>query len=844
MKAIKKGIFFIIAVSCLAGCSRKNDTFLNRNWHAITAEYNTLYNGHLALEQGRQELNSSYFDNFWKLLPVERMEVSEEVFVDEEERNSSFQIAEEKAIKAIQKHSMLIDGREKNPQIDEAYLLLGKARYFDQRFVPALEAFNFVLHKYPLSNTINQARIWREKTHIRMEFEEVAIENLKSILEQESLEDQDRADAAAILAQAYINLSHKDSAVAPITQAAAYTKSNEEKGRYLFIKGQLYNLLEKRDSASMAFEEVIDMNRKIPRAYLINAQLSKNRNLLASQEGGQSVLEQLEELREDRENRDFLDRIYFEIAEYHNQSDSLKLAVEFYNRSLRQPSNDRYLQSLNYQNLGNIHFEQDNFPVAGAYYDSTLTQLNENSRDFRSVKRRRDNLEDVIYYEAVAQTNDSILRLTALPEEEQLAFFTTYTQELKEKATLAEEEETSTAPGMGNFSRNAAMPPGVPNPANSFYFYNPSTVAYGREEFLRTWGERSLGDNWRNRELSRGQWEEEEMPADQDVAFESNPLFDPYTYLETLPTDPRELDSIKRDRNFANYQLGLLYFDKFAEPGLAIERLETLLDSDPEERLILPAKYHLYKVYQETGAAARALSVKNDILHQYPDSRYAAIIENPGEVIEAQNLPEDQYKALYSQYREQEFQEVITESDNLAQQYMGEPIVPKFRLLQAMAVGRLHGFEAYKEALNAVALDFPQSEEGKKAERMLSESLQGMEDTNFKAEGPESSFKIIFAFQRLEEEKAEAFRDRLEETISDLDFRGVEVSRDVYSPEEIFVVVHGFSTSGRAEYFMEQVSNQKELLIPEKYFYISTPNYRIVQIHKNIETYLATNPPN
>jgi hypothetical protein len=37
---------------------------------------------------------------------------------------------------------MNIDGRERNFQIDEAYLLLGKTRYYDQRFIPALDAFN------------------------------------------------------------------------------------------------------------------------------------------------------------------------------------------------------------------------------------------------------------------------------------------------------------------------------------------------------------------------------------------------------------------------------------------------------------------------------------------------------------------------------------------------------------------------------------------------------------------------------------------------------------------------------------------------------------------------------
>jgi hypothetical protein len=59
-------------------------------------------------------------------------------------------LAETKATKAIQKHSMNIDGRERN-QIDEAYLLLGKARYYDQRFIPALDAFNYILYKYPVA---------------------------------------------------------------------------------------------------------------------------------------------------------------------------------------------------------------------------------------------------------------------------------------------------------------------------------------------------------------------------------------------------------------------------------------------------------------------------------------------------------------------------------------------------------------------------------------------------------------------------------------------------------------------------------------------------------------------
>ena len=146
----------------VTGCSRKKDSFINRNFHALGTKYNILYNGYIALEQGRETVDNASTDNFWELLPVERMQLEEDVFMPGQSRNQDFERAEEKAIKAVQKHGMNIKGKEYNPQIDEAYLLLGEARYFDQRFIPALEAFNYILYKYPASDKINTAKVWRE----------------------------------------------------------------------------------------------------------------------------------------------------------------------------------------------------------------------------------------------------------------------------------------------------------------------------------------------------------------------------------------------------------------------------------------------------------------------------------------------------------------------------------------------------------------------------------------------------------------------------------------------------------------------------------------------------------
>jgi len=143
-----------------------------------------LFNGKEALSIGEAILYQNNQDNFLEVLPVEPILLSGE---DQESRASipSFAVAEEKAVKAIQKHSMKIAGQQRNRQIQDAYLLLGKARYFDRRFLPALEAFNFLLEAYfGNENVYYEGKLWREKTNLRLGNAALAIDNLKPIAQR------------------------------------------------------------------------------------------------------------------------------------------------------------------------------------------------------------------------------------------------------------------------------------------------------------------------------------------------------------------------------------------------------------------------------------------------------------------------------------------------------------------------------------------------------------------------------------------------------------------------------------------------------------------------------------
>ena len=831
---------FLLLSAAIFSCSRKKDSFINRKYHAVTAQYNTLYNGQLAFEQGREEINQNYADNYWDILPVERLDVDDMILLPDSIRNQNFGRAEEKAVKAIQKHSMQVKGKERNPQMDEAYLLLGKARYFDQRFIPALDAFNYILYRYPASDNITHAKIWREKTNIRIGNEKLAIKNLKKILDSDRLNDKDLADASSSLAQAYINLKHFDSAVNPLSAAAKFTSIDAEKGRYYYILGQLHNKLGAPEKANMAFDKVIDLHRKVPRIYYVNAYIQEARNYNRNSGSDQYLLELLTELEKDRENRPYLDKIYFQLGEYYKSLDSIDLAQKYYNKSLRSPSSDIYLKSINYEILADISFDQANYQEAGSYYDSTLTNMSPDLLEYRIIKKKRTNLDDVIKYEKIAEETDSILKLAGLSEEELLAYFTEYTDGLREKALKDLEEGelpvyTASIGPQNNFP-SAGLPPA--GEGNAFYFYNPLRVSRGAQEFLRVWGTRELEDNWRWGSMALNQSSINARETLVDINLDNDPFYDPMTYIGQVPAGRSVLDSLATQRNLAYFQLGVIYNEKYREYDLAANRLEFLLDNDPEERLVLPAKYNLYNIYGAQGNLQAEEMIKNDILQNYSDSRYAAFIRNPESIQRDENSPEILYTSLYRKYEDQDYQAVIDGTNEYVSKFTGDPTVPKFELLKAKAVARLMGLEAYEKALNHVAVTYPQTSEGQSAQSLINTAIPELKSLELTADSLQTNFKLVYPVAKDAAQEIDNLKTTIEKALSELNYDNLKISVDIYDVDQSFVVVHGLSDKSRALGFEELLRKNKKYKIDREAFAMSAENYRIVQIKKTLRSFL------
>lgn len=872
MKAkIFKHTFSIIFILFLIACSTKKDTFLARNSHALSARDNILYNGQIGLDKGIESIKSDSQDNFWKQLPIERMQIKEDNGPGEKTKNTNFELAEAKATKAIQKHSMNIDGQEKNYQIDEAYLLLGKARYYDQRFFPALDAFNYILYKYSSSSNIYQAKIWREKTNMRLGNDAQVIKNISKLLKEKKLKKQVIADANALLAESFLNLEEKDSAITKLKIAENFTKLNPERARYRFILGQMYQELGKKDSANYWYESVINMNRKAERAFVIQA-YAKKAQLFDYENGDKDAfVKTYNKLIDDRENRPFKDILFYEMGVFYDKQNNQELAFDFYNASLKSKSTDPYLIASDYRNLGNMYFKNTDYATAAKYYDSTLVKLDIKTREYIRIKKVRKDLDEVIEFELIAKRNDSILNVVAMSESNRILYFEDYIAKLKKseeaKKILEEGQKdklanidrnnltTSDDPAaitkkLGSLPKKPSFAPPNSNEisgkdaSNVFYFYNPSTVAFGKIEFKKKYGNRALNGNWRatanktDAGIDASITDNNAAPDDNATEVVVEEKYTPMYYINQLPTGKEKLDNIAKERNFTYYQLGIIYKEKFKEYELASKKLEQLLLNNPEEKLVLPTMYNLYKIYQITDSD-KAIAMKNRISSQYPNSRYAQIINNVNpSAVSSIETPEDVYGQWFKLYQEEKFTEVLAKMDDLIIQFTGDEIVPKFDLLKANTIGKLRGLEAYKNAMQFVTDNYPLSEEGKNAQEILTTQIPLLEKMNFTITDTKN-WKILYKVGKSDDKNTKVLTDKITKFNTNENYQKLTYSFDIYTEKENFIVITGMKSEAYAKSVAAILKDDKKYKIAEPAIVISNENYTVVQIKKNLAEYLA-----
>lgn len=812
--------------------------------NALGTKFNVLYNGNLAFEKGLKDIEENYNDNFYERIPIEPLLIKEETLrpsfnLNAPKKYKYFETAEEKAVKAVQKHSINIRGVEHNTQIDDAYLLLGKTRYYTQRFIPALDAFNHTIKENSKANLIFETRIWQGKTQVRLQNEIFAIDGLNKMVRFNDLPETIVEEAHTAIAMAFNQIDSTEQVIKHLKLATEIAKNPVQNARNLFVLGQIYREQNHLDSSNTTFNTLMNF-KKAPYKFKIQAQIEIAKNHQASDTANADILmATLQKLVDNYDNIPYLGAIYYQMGVVETKDNNLDKATDFFNLSLKAKNTNAYQKLLDYEQLGSINLINKKYVTSGIYYDSVINIAeNKTARKIRQIIRKRKKLDDVIYYDAIANVNDSILRVSALDSTAQTALFNSHIDYLKQREKDSITQEKLKLDQLALDQQNAIK--STISSGGSFYFYNEQLVGFGKQEFFKTWGNRKLSDNWRYSDQSDISIVSVKTEKKDTVAIATKNLkYNLAYYLDRLPKSKKQIDSITKQRNDAYFQLGLIYKEQFRDYALASEKLETLLTFDPNENLIVPVHYHLYKTYSQTDSV-KANGEKAFLTENYPESRFTQIINNPDSALsfKDENAPETKYKQLYNLYKS----DSLITADSLItialKTYQDLPIIPKLKLLQAYTIVKLDGLKKFDSIAKEIALEYPNTVEGKKAKsarEIIKKNLA--EADNFTTPKDKTWYLALQIPKTADMSKLE---EKLRTIIYEEEFTQLSMAQKSYDRTTKLFLIKGFSGDYSSDDFINYLHKKYKNILPKEFFVISQPNYNKVQQHKNLNTYLQT----
>ena len=805
-------IVIVFLISIFFGCSTQKNKTLNKSYHSVVSTYNILFNGNEYLNKGLENFNSSYKENYWDILPIEPIESTDKIITVDGLENQDFLKAEEKAAKAIQKHSMFINEIQYNSKISEAYFLLGKARYFDQRYLPAIDAFNQIYKLNKEDDFWAKGIIWKSKSHIRLNQESVAVDLINELLEEEDLDSEIVSNANGVLAMAFLNSEENDKAVKPLKNAIKTTKQKSRQARYLYVLGQLYESKKRVDSAKINFTKVVNFKRRIPRDLYVNAKTKKlqfSKNIDLKKEFLKMI--------ENEENKPYLDKIYYSYSQALLNSDSLQLAKKYLKSSVRENSTDKDLKSKVYINLFELNFNTSEYLLAGKYLDSALNVIDKKSREFWTLDRQKKGIEKVVNIEANLLLWDSLLKISNYDKEK----LNKVLNDVLDSRTLT------------NTGTRELQPPTTKNSSQTFiktnfYFYNPQIVSLGKQSFITLWGNRNRDTYWRSIQSTSAKSEGKNIKNPKMEILEKS--VDYTEIYKEIPFTKFEKDSILKLIELSKLELAESYIVKYGNHKLGQSILKNFFESNSRSNLLVNAKYLLYKSYKIQNDR-KYIDIKEDILMNDSLSRFAKILSKDPKFILDQKTSIVLLDSLKILFKNQKFEEVINSAKESIGFVENEDILIDLEILLANSLGRLEGVNKYNEVLKEISKKYPTSAKSKQLIKISNKINRKWKEPNKLTKSDD--FKIVFVLSKMDFSDNQIKESlRLIEKTIDVKKR---VSYDVYDYDRALIVIHDYTNRDDAENDIFKIKQELEGFQLKNNFVSLSSQYKNMLIYKTLE---------
>jgi len=322
-----------------------------------------------------------------------------------------------------------------------------------------------------------------------------------------------------------------------------------------------------------------------------------------------SRIDRLRKLMKNDNNKDFIDQIYYQIAELYFVSKDVDNAMKNYKLSVRHSKKNQNQKGLSYLRLADIYFKNKaDYISAKKYYDSTLFSLSPNYPGYQVIQKKSNNLQLLADRYGIISREDTLQMLAQLDEKTRTAKIDAMVnrQILQQKTEDAGNAAANAFDNQNNAAQNQQSGKG-----SSFYFYNSNAVSQGYSDFKRRWGNRKLEDNWRrsNRAASdataaSSQNIDPDASPDEINKGKNTATAGNYRQqlIKDLPLTPQLLAQSNTKVYNAYFDIANFYRDILGDKKEAINIYELLLSRFPDGSDKPALYYNLYRLYSDIDA--------------------------------------------------------------------------------------------------------------------------------------------------------------------------------------------------------------------------------------------------
>ena len=769
LRTVALAVLAAVLTVALPSCNaHKKNTAAARQYTAFITRYNIYFNGDKHYDETIEQMERGYEDDYTARLLMHPAEARANEKMPQPQ--GDFNRSIEKAQKAIQLRSITKKPEKKrgksndpeykawmkrdeyNPFLHNAWMMMGRSQYMNGDFPGAASTFFYISKRfYWLPNTVTEAKLWQARSYLALDWNFEA-ENIISRIKEDELTTSDiRYLYNLDFAELYIHQNDFEKAV-PFLEKAISLASGAQKTRLWFLLGQLNSSLGRNQAAYTAFGKVASAANATYRTKF-NARIKQSEVF-----SGANIEDEVKALRRmtryDR-NKEYEDQIYYAIGNlYLSRNDTAK-AIANYEEAVKKSVRGGIEKAIAQTALANLYYDQRNYEKAQPNYSEAVPQLSDDYPNIRTLRLRSDVLDELAVYSQNVNLQDSLLRLSAMPEEQRLAVIDKIIEDLKKK----EKEEAEEARRAEYMAQQAAAGTGLQNKgsasqANTFtmnsdgswYFYNTATRNAGKTEFQRRWGSRKLEDDWRRRNkatfntLDFGDNSDEDSesddtasaetddtgePVDADAQMrESDPHYREY-YLKQIPVTDEDKNTAHEIIQDGLYNMGVILKDRLEDFPASRAEFDRLLNDYPDNTYRLEVYYNMYLMAERTGDKAMADYWRNLILTEFADSNYGVAMQDPKYLENLRNMDTVQnalYEQTYDAYMDNNNTRVHAAYKEMSERYPLSPLMPKFMFLDALAYATEQNSEKFNSTLREMLERYPDTD----ITPIASEWLKGM----------------------------------------------------------------------------------------------------------------------